>query len=63
MELSEEIGTGKNDILGKIMLNVSSFPSMPQAAVKLINLLNCKDVQINKVEELFVTIQDLLPMF
>lgn len=52
MELSEENGTGKNDILGKIMLNVSSFPSMPQAAVKLMSLLNSKDVQINKVEEI-----------
>jgi len=52
MELSEEKGTGKNDILGKIMLNVSSFPSMPQAAVKLMNLLKSKDIQINKVEEI-----------
>jgi putative nucleotidyltransferase with HDIG domain len=52
MELSEKEEFGKNDILGKIMLNVSSFPSMPQAAVKLMNLLKCKDVQIDKVEEI-----------
>ena len=52
MELSEEKETGKNDLLGKIMLNVSSFPSMPQAAVKLIGLLKSKDVPIDKVEEI-----------
>ena len=52
MELLEEKGTEKNDILVKIMLNVSSFPSMPRAAVKLIALLKRKDVSIDKVEEI-----------
>ena len=49
MELSKEERPGKNDILGKIMLKVSSFPSMPQAAVKLIALLEQKDVAIDEI--------------
>ena len=33
MELKEETSPKINEILGKIMLKVSSFPSMPQAGV------------------------------
>ena len=49
MELSKENRLVKNDILGKIMLKVSSFPSMPQAGVKLMALLENEDVAIDDV--------------
>jgi putative nucleotidyltransferase with HDIG domain len=52
MELSKEKKLRKNDILGKIMLKVSSFPSMPQAGVKLIALLKGKDVSIAELEKI-----------
>lgn len=49
MDLSRENRLVKNDILGKIMLKVSSFPSMPQAGVKLMALLENEDVAIDDV--------------
>ncbi len=49
MELSKEERPAKNDILGKIMLKVSSFPSMPQAVVKLMALLEQKDIAIDEI--------------
>ena len=49
MSTSREERLFKNDILGKIMLKVSSFPSMPQAGVKLMSLLEKKDVAIDAV--------------
>lgn len=52
MELSKEKKLRKNDILGKIMLKVSSFPSMPQAGVKLIALLRRKDVSTAELEKI-----------
>ena len=56
MELPEEGRLKKNDILGKILLKVSSFPSMPQAGVKLMGLLNKEDVPIADIER--ITRQD-----
>ena len=52
MESAEEDRLKKNDILAKIMLKVSSFPSMPQACVKLMGLLKKKDVPIAEIERL-----------
>ena len=52
MELSKEKKLRKNDILGKIMLKVSSFPSMPQAGVKLMALLRRKDVSTAELEKI-----------
>ena len=49
MELSKENRLIKNDLLGKIMLKVSSFPSMPQAGVKLMALLEKEDIAIDDV--------------
>ena len=49
MELSKEKRPVKNDILGKIMLKVSSFPSMPQAGVKLMAMLDKKDIAIDEI--------------
>ncbi len=52
MELSKENRPIKNDILGKIMLKVSSFPSMPQAGVKLMALLEQKDIAIDEIAQI-----------
>ena len=52
MGSAEEDRLKKNDILGKIMLKVSSFPSMPQAGVKLMGLLKKKDVPIVDIEKI-----------
>ena len=49
MELSKEDRLVKNDILARIMLKVSSFPSMPQTAVKLMALLEQKDIAIDEI--------------
>ena len=51
MEILKEERPVKNDILGKIMLKVSSFPSMPQAGVKLMSLLQQKDVAIDEIAQ------------
>ena len=51
MELPKEGRLIKNDILAKIMLKVSSFPSMPQAAVKLMALLEQKDIAIDEIAQ------------
>ena len=50
MELSEEKKPIKIDIQDKIMMKVSSFPSMPQAGIKLRALLAEKDVSIDEIE-------------
>ena len=47
MELPKEGRFGKNKIIGKIMLKVSSFPSMPQAAVKTMALIQQEDIAID----------------
>ena len=41
-----------NEIPDKIMQLVSSFPSMPQAGIKLRALLNKKDVPVTEIEEI-----------
>jgi len=51
MELSKKDRLVKNDILGKVMLKVSSFPSMPQVGVKLMALLEQKDIAIDEIEK------------
>jgi len=50
MELSEEKKPIKSDIQDKIMMKVSSFPSMPRAGIKLRALLAEKDVSIDDIE-------------
>jgi putative nucleotidyltransferase with HDIG domain len=50
MELSEEKRTIKNDMPDEIMTKVSSFPSMPQAAIKLRALLAEEDVSMDEIE-------------
>ncbi|MDH3882630.1 MAG: HDOD domain-containing protein [Desulfobacterales bacterium] len=52
MQLSEDARRIKNDIKEKIMAEVSTFPSMPRAGVKLRALLNEKDVQIAQIEQI-----------
>ena len=52
MELSEDARRIKNDIQDKIMMEVSTFPSMPRAGVKLRALLNEKDVQLSEIEQI-----------
>ena len=50
MELLEEKNIEENDISDDVRAKVSSFPSMPQAAVKLRTLLKEKDVPIKEIE-------------
>ena len=52
MELSEEKRVIENDIPDNIRMKVSSFPSMPQAAVKLRALLKEDDVPIQEIENI-----------
>jgi putative nucleotidyltransferase with HDIG domain len=52
MELSEGKRSKENDMPENIRLEVSSFPSMPQAAVKLRNLFKKDDVPINEIENI-----------
>ena len=52
MELSEEQRLKENDIPDNIRMKVSSFPSMPQAAVKLRDLFKKNDVAINEIENI-----------
>ncbi len=52
MKLSDDAKRIKNDIQDKIMMEVSTFPSMPRAGVKLRTLLNEKDVQISEIEQI-----------
>jgi putative nucleotidyltransferase with HDIG domain len=49
MELSEET---EKDIPDPIMMKVSSFPSMPQAVIKLRALLAEKDVSMDEIERI-----------
>jgi putative nucleotidyltransferase with HDIG domain len=49
MDLPKEDRLGKNEIMGKIMLKVSSFPSMPQAGVKVMGLIQQKDIAIDDI--------------
>ena len=51
MELPKESRLGKNEIIGKIMLKVSSFPSMPQAAVKVMALIQQEDIAIDEIAQ------------
>jgi len=52
MALSEEKRLTENDIPEGIRKKMSSFPSMPQAAVKLRELFKEDDVPINKIENI-----------
>jgi putative nucleotidyltransferase with HDIG domain len=49
---SEEVNRINNDIPNKIMLEVSSFPSMPRAGFKLRALLNKVDVPLTEIEKI-----------
>ena len=51
MELPKESRLGKNEIIGKIMLKVSSFPNMPQAAVKVMALIQQEDIAIDEIAQ------------
>lgn len=51
MELPKEGRLGKNEIIGKIMLKVSSFPSMPQAAVQTMALIQQEDIAIDDIAQ------------
>lgn len=50
--MSEEQKAKKNDISDDIRTKISSFPSMPQAAIKLRELLKEDDVPLNKIENI-----------
>jgi putative nucleotidyltransferase with HDIG domain len=50
MELSEEKEVREKDIPDPIMTKVSSFPSMPQAGIKLRALLAEEDVSMDEIE-------------
>jgi putative nucleotidyltransferase with HDIG domain len=52
MELPKKGRLGKNEIIGRIMLKVSSFPSMPQAAVKVMALIQQKDIAIDEIAQI-----------
>jgi putative nucleotidyltransferase with HDIG domain len=52
MALSEEMSRINSDIPDKIMMEVSSFPSMPRARIKLRVLLDKADVSITEIEEI-----------
>jgi HD-like signal output (HDOD) protein len=50
MELSEEKKVTQKDIPDPIMTKVSSFPSMPQAGIKLREILAKEDVSVDEIE-------------
>jgi putative nucleotidyltransferase with HDIG domain len=50
MESSEEKRPARNEIPDKIMMKVSSFPSMPRAGIKLRAILAEKDVSMDEIE-------------
>ncbi len=50
MESSEEKRPIRNEIPDKIMMKVSSFPSMPRAGIKLRAILAEKDVSMDEIE-------------
>ena len=52
MQVSEEQKAKKNDISDDIRTKMSSFPSMPQAVIKLRKLLKEDDVPLNKIENI-----------
>jgi HD-like signal output (HDOD) protein len=52
MALSEEMKLINNNIPDKIMMEVSSFPSMPRTRIKLRVLLNEIDVPLTEIEEI-----------
>ena len=53
MALSEEMGLINNNIPDKIVMKVSSFPSMPRVGIKLSRaLLKENDVSITEIEEI-----------
>ena len=51
MELSEEKNVTDKDVPEPIMAKVSSFPSMPQAALKLRELLAEENVSVDEIEK------------
>ena len=42
----------RKSIVGQILLNVASFPSLPDAALKMLKLLEKKDVTIQEIEKI-----------
>ncbi len=52
MEMSEEQKAKKNDISDDIKAKISSFPSMPQAVIKLREVLKEDDVPLNEIENI-----------
>jgi putative nucleotidyltransferase with HDIG domain len=52
MEMLEEHNAKKNDISDDIKAKISSFPSMPQAVIKLRELLKEDDVPLNEIENI-----------
>ena len=52
MEVSEEKNAMKNEITDDIRKKVSSFPSMPQAIIKLRELFQKDDVPIKEIEDI-----------
>ena len=52
MAISEEKRQTTSDIPKKILQKVSTFPNMPQAAIKLRALLSQEDVSINEIERI-----------
>ena len=52
MEMSEEQKAKKNDISDDIKAKISSFPSMPQAVIKLRELLKEDEVPLNEIENI-----------
>ncbi len=52
MASSENMNILDHEVPDKIMMKVSSFPSMPRAAIKLRALLNEKDVPLSEIEEI-----------
>ena len=52
MTMSESKKQTTSDIPDKIFQKVSTFPSMPQAAIKLRTLISKKDVSIDEIERI-----------
>ncbi len=52
MTSSEDMSSIKSDIPDKIMMEVSTFPSMPRAGLKLRVLLNKVDVPLTEIEKI-----------
>jgi hypothetical protein len=63
MKLSEEKKQTEEPIPDNIRVKVSSFPSMPQAAVKLRSVLKEDDALHIKLQIFYVKIQVFQPIF